>query len=95
MVLEDVNRSMQDQIFLDPRVKLVVMKGYRLCRTSGEALSSLVAILQVGLEKGRRGRVKVALKKDRLEEMGRKLEAAKATLMLANQIYYQAVQSRR
>lgn len=69
LVLEDVDRGMQESIFLDPRIKSVVMRSYRLCKSSGDALNRLVIELETELEKGKkRGGFKVVMKRERTEE---------------------------
>jgi hypothetical protein len=96
MVLEDVDRNVQQQVFLDPRVKTVVLRSYRLCKNSSDGLRTLVDSLQAGLAAGKkRGILKIALKKDMIEDFRKRLESAKATMLLANQVYYQATQDQR
>ncbi len=96
MVLEDIDCSVREQVFLNPRIKYSVMRSYRLCRSSSDSLGNLVASLQSSLEKGKkRGGFKAALKKTKFEEMTQKLEHAKGTMMLANQVYYHAVQKQK
>lgn len=71
MVLEDVDRSMQEQLFLDPRVKGAVMKSWRLCKVTVDGLVSLVGSLEEGLGKGKRkmsGSLRVAMKKGEMDE---------------------------
>lgn len=93
LVLEDVDHSMQEQLLLEPRVKAVVLRSYRLCRNSGEDLESLVVDLGEGMTKGmKRGKLKAALKKDKMDLFRKRLESAKPTMHLANQVYYQAIQ---
>jgi hypothetical protein len=96
MVLEDVDRNVQQEVFLDPRVKTVVLRSYSLCKNSSDGLRTLVDSLQAGLAAGKkRGCFKIALKKDMIEDFRKRLESAKATMLLANQVYYQATQNQR
>lgn len=94
LILEDVDRDMQQQLFLDPRTKATMMRSYRLCRSSSsEALGALVAELEEHFIWGKkRGSFKVAMKQDKIEAIQRKLESAKATMLLANQCYDRVVQ---
>jgi hypothetical protein len=93
LVLEDIDQSMQEQLFLDPRVKAVVLRSYRLCRSSGEALASLVSELEEDIVKGKkRASLKAAWKKEKIDVFRRRIESAKSAMFLANQIYYQAIQ---
>jgi len=95
LILEDVDRDMEQQLFLDPRTKATVMRSYRLCRNSSQALRALVAELEDHLAKGnKKGSFKVAIKQDKIESFQKKLESAKATMLLANQCYDRAVQGR-
>ncbi|KAH6711298.1 hypothetical protein BKA61DRAFT_692914 [Leptodontidium sp. MPI-SDFR-AT-0119] len=96
MVLEDVDRSMQEQLFLDPRVKGAVMRSWRLCKVAVDGLVSLMGGLEEGPGKGKlRGSLRVAMKKGEMDDFRKKIESAKTTMQLANQIYYQATQSQR
>ncbi|KAH7319434.1 hypothetical protein BKA65DRAFT_102195 [Rhexocercosporidium sp. MPI-PUGE-AT-0058] len=98
MVLEDVDRSMQDQLFLDPRVKSAVMRSWRLCKGAVDGLVGLVGRLEEGLGKGKgkiRAGFRVAMKKGEIDDFRKRIESAKTTMQLANQIYYQATQSQR
>ncbi|PVH75271.1 hypothetical protein DL98DRAFT_593269 [Cadophora sp. DSE1049] len=95
-ILEDVDRSVQEQVFLDPRIKVGVMKSYRLCKAATAGLVVLVGGLEDSLRDGKgktRAKFGVAMKKGEIEEFRKKIESAKVTMQLANQIYYQAVQS--
>jgi hypothetical protein len=93
LILEDVDSSIRDELLLNPRVKVAVMRSYRLCRSSGEALARLAAELELGINTGKkRGTLKAAMKKDKIDELEKRLESAKATMMLANQCYNQAIQ---
>jgi hypothetical protein len=84
---------MQKHLFMDPRTKATVMRSYRLCQNSSEALRALVTELETHLDKGKkRGGFKIAIKQDKIESFKRKLESAKATMLLANQCYDRAVQ---
>lgn len=92
-ILADVDRDMQQQVSLDPRTKSIVLRSYRLCRNGNEALRSLVVELEEQLGKGKkRGSFKVAMKQDKIESFRKKLDSAKATMLLANQVYDRAVQ---
>lgn len=93
LILEDIDRDMQQQLFLDPRTKATVMRSYRHCRNVSEALRALVAELEDHLAKGKKkGSFKAAIKQDKMESFRKKLESAKATMLLANQCYDRAVQ---
>jgi len=94
LILEDIDQSFQDEAFLNARAKLIIMKSYRLCRNSGQALTALAKDLEQGIQSGKRkGAFKIALKKDKLEDLRKRLESTKSTLQLANQCYYQSIQS--
>ncbi|KAG4430425.1 hypothetical protein IFR05_014095 [Cadophora sp. M221] len=98
IVLKDVDHSMQEQLFLDPRVKGAVMRSWRLCKVAVDGLASIVVSLEEGLGKGKgkiRGSFRVAMKKGEMDDFRRKIESAKATMQLANQIYYHATQNQR
>jgi hypothetical protein len=96
MVFEEVDRSMQQQLFLDPRVKVTVLRSLRLCRSSGDGLKSLVNGLHAEvMKRKRRGSFKVALKAEKIKDFVKKLENTKGMMILANQIYYQAVQNQK
>jgi hypothetical protein len=93
LILEDIDQSIQGNVFLDPRIKAAVMKSYRLCSNIGEALRSLVKELEDGIGKGKkRSGFKMALKKDKIEEIKKRLESSKATMLLAHQCYNNAIQ---
>jgi hypothetical protein len=92
-ILEDIDRDMQTQCFPDQETKAAVLKSYKLCWNSNEALKALVANLQRQLTKGKkRGRFKVAMNQDKIESFQNNLESAKVTMLLANQWYDRAVQ---
>ncbi|KAL2063621.1 hypothetical protein VTL71DRAFT_5426 [Oculimacula yallundae] len=96
MVLEDVDRSMQEQVFLDPKVKLIVVRSWRLCKSATDGLGELVRILEKGIGMGKtRGKFKIAMKKGEMDDFRARIESAKATMLLANTIYYQATQNQR
>ncbi|KAH7317327.1 hypothetical protein BKA65DRAFT_557532 [Rhexocercosporidium sp. MPI-PUGE-AT-0058] len=96
MVFEEVDRSMQQQLFLDPRVKVTVLRSFRLCRSSGDGLKSLVDGLHAEvMKRKRRGSFKVALKAEKIKDFVKKLENTKGMMILANQMYYQAVQNQK
>ncbi|KAH7403241.1 hypothetical protein BKA64DRAFT_641243 [Cadophora sp. MPI-SDFR-AT-0126] len=100
LILEDVDRSVQDQVFLDPKVKIGVMRSWRMCKTATSGLVTLLNKLEEGLggSKGKgklRGKVRIAMKKVEIDDFRKKIESAKTTMQLANQIYYQAIQSQR
>lgn len=96
LILEDIDHSSQNEVFLNPRIKLAVTRSYRLCRTSSEALARLASELEQELKVGKkRGGLKVAMKKSNIEEMRIKLDSAKATMLLANQCYSQAIQQQK
>ena len=96
LILEDVDRSIQEQLFLDPRTRIAVAKSYRLCWSSGEALKSLVKQLERGMFKGKkRGSLKVAMKKDEMELFRKRLDGAKSTMLLANQCFEGAIQKQK
>lgn len=93
LLLEDIDGSIQRNVVLDQRTKLAVMKSYRLCLGTGDILKSLARDLAEGIEKGRkRGGFKAALNKGKIEDIQKRLESSKATLLLANQCYNNAVQ---
>jgi len=94
LILEDIDQSFQDEVFPNARAKLIVMKSYRLCRNSGHALTALAKDLERGIQSGKsKGGFRMALKKDKIEDLRKRLESAKSTLQLANQCYYQSMQS--
>jgi ribosomal protein L7/L12 len=93
LILENIEESTQGDVFLDPRTKLAVNKSFRLCTKSGEALKTLAKELEDGIDKGKkRGGFKMALKKDKIEEIRKRLESSKATMSLAIQCYNSAIQ---
>ena len=96
LILEDIDRSVQNSVFLDPHTKGVVMRSYTLCQKSGVSLKTLVQELEQGLKAGKKkGALKVALKNDKIEEFRKRLESAKMTMSLANQLYDRAMQQQR
>lgn len=96
LILEDIDSSTRDGLFLNPRVKVAVMRSYRLCRSSGEALARLAAELELGVNaRKRRGGLKAAMKKEKIDELRKRLENTKVTMMLASQCYSQAIQQQK
>ncbi|CZT03026.1 uncharacterized protein RAG0_09920 [Rhynchosporium agropyri] len=96
MVLEDVDRSMQEQVFLDPRIKLMVVKSWRMCQVATDGLVELVNKLEEHIGKGKmRAKFKFAKRKGQIDEFRTRIECAKTTMLLANQICYQATQRQR
>lgn len=92
MIMEDIDREIQGELFLDPRAKAIIMRSYRHCRDSSETLHSLVTELEGSLAKGRkRGSFKIAIKQEKIDNLRKKLEGAKATMTLANQCYDRAL----
>jgi hypothetical protein len=92
LIMEDIDRDMQGEL-LDPRTKAIVLRSYRLCRNSSEALHSLVTELEQHLVSGsKRGCFKIAMKQEKIENFRKKLEGAKTTMSLANQCYDRALQ---
>lgn len=90
LILEDINQSVQQELFLSPRIKIAVMKSLRLCRVSSEALMSLVKEMENSSSVGRKRSVlKFALQKDKMDMFKLKLESTKSTMLLANQCYHQ------
>jgi hypothetical protein len=93
LILEDIDRSCQNELFLDPYTKGVVMRSYRLCQSSGQGLGCLVKELEQGINIGKKsGGIKLALKKDMIDDLRQRLESAKSTMLLANQVYNRAIQ---
>ncbi|KAF4624646.1 hypothetical protein G7Y89_g13524 [Cudoniella acicularis] len=99
LILEDINRSMREEIFLDPRTKVLAARSWRLCFASAEALRGLVGELEKSLGVGKdgkggsvKGRFKVAVKREVMEGFRRRVEGAKMSLLLAGQCIGMAVQ---
>ena len=90
LVLEDIDRGVQQQLLLSPAIKVAVMKSLRLCRSCGDALGALAKEMENSIMFGRRrGGLKVALKQEKMNIFKRKLENAKATFLLAHHCYSQ------
>ena len=90
LVLEDIDQSIQQELFLSPLIQTAVMKSLRLCRVTGEALTSLVKEMEANMDVGKkRGALKFAMKKEKLDHFRQMLENAKLTILLANQCYNQ------
>ncbi|KAH6669557.1 hypothetical protein B0J14DRAFT_432565, partial [Halenospora varia] len=88
LILEDIDNSMQESLFSDARTKLVLLRSYKLCRSSGETLKVLVEEMDEALQKGRkRGGLKYAMKQSVLDSVRRRLESTKGMLILANQVF--------
>lgn len=71
LILEDVDRSVQEQVFLDPKAKLGVMRSWRLCKTATQGLVALVEKLEDNLGGARgkmRAKIGVAMKKGEMDE---------------------------
>lgn len=72
LILEDVDRSVQQQVFLDPKAKLGVMRSWRLCKTATQGLVALVERLENNLGgakgKGKMRAIGVAMKKGEIDE---------------------------
>jgi hypothetical protein len=90
LILEDIDRSLQQELFLSPSLKIAVMKSLRLCQVSGEALRSLAKDMESSVMTGkRRGAFKFAMKKDKVDLFKKKVDSAKSAMLLANQCYNQ------
>ena len=82
MVFEEVDRSMQQQLFLDPRVKVAVLRSLRLCRSSGDGLKRLVDGLQAEVMKRKiRRSFKAALKTEKIKDFVKQLENTKGIII--------------
>ncbi|CZT51960.1 uncharacterized protein RSE6_13187 [Rhynchosporium secalis] len=83
MVLEDVDRSMQEQ-------------SWRMCQVATDGMVELVNKLEEHIGKGKmRAKFKFAKRKGQIDEFRTRIECAKTTMLLANQVYYQATQRQR
>jgi hypothetical protein len=90
LILEDIDRNVQQESLISPIIKFAVMKSLRLCRTSGNALGSLAKDMENGIVRSKkRGAFKAAMKKDKMELFRKKLETAKSTFLLAHHCYSQ------
>lgn len=96
LILEDIDCSVQEYVLPNPWTKLAVVKSYRLCQSSSEALKSLGEHLEAELSRGKKkGRFKIALKNDEIEIFKKRIEGAKSTMLLANQCFERAVTTQR
>ena len=71
LILEDVDKSVQEQVLLNPRAKLGVLRSWMLCKTATQGLVALVEKLEGNLGGARgkmRAKVGVAMKKGEMDE---------------------------
>lgn len=93
IVLEDIDRDIQQQLFPSPAIKAAAMKSLRMCTVASEALKTLVQELEKNIVASKkRGAFKAALKKDKVDRFRERLESAKSTMLVANHCYHGAVQ---
>jgi len=90
LILEDIDRDIQQELLVSPIIMFAVKKSLRLCRAGGNALGSLAKDMENGIVRSKkRGAFKAAMKKDKMEIFRKKLEAAKSTFLLAHHCYGQ------
>jgi hypothetical protein len=67
-----------------------VSKSLWLCQVSADGLRTLVRGLEQSMgERKMRGAIKIAFRKEKIERMKNRLQSAKLTLLIANQLFYQ------
>jgi hypothetical protein len=90
LILEDIDRDVQQELLVSPAIKFAVMKSLRLCRAGENALRSLAKDMEDSIARSKkRGAFKAAMKKDKMELFRKKLENAKSTFLLAHHCYSQ------
>lgn len=96
LLLEDIDQTSQQQIYVSPAIRLATIKSFGLCKDAARSLQSLVKDLHDGLStKKKRSAFKFALKKEKVEELRSRLERAKSTMLLASQCYRDAMDQQR
>ncbi|RDW81872.1 hypothetical protein BP6252_02984 [Coleophoma cylindrospora] len=93
LILEDIDRDLQQSVSSSSAIKVAAMKSLRICAMANQDLLSLVQKLGEGMAEGKkRTSLKAAFKKDNIELFRMRLENAKSTMLLAHQCYYSLIQ---
>jgi len=89
LVLNDIDQSIQDGSFHPPAYRDSLQRSLQLCNASKNALEALLRDLENDIRKAKKwGSVKAGWwKKEKIAELRGRIEGAKSTLVLANQVF--------
>ncbi|KAH7393579.1 hypothetical protein BKA64DRAFT_91682 [Cadophora sp. MPI-SDFR-AT-0126] len=95
LVLQDIEQSINDQMYTIPTIRPAVEKSIRLCKTGCVSLNCIAEEISGLLASKRKWTsFKVGLKRDKLARLKVHLESTKTLLTLANQCYYNSAVQR-